>query len=186
MADTQPSRPKVSLLRLSAAISCFAVCYHLVRNVIQFAGKMKRNYDPKMPFLPADCVFEMGEKSGSHRCWNSLKWTDFMIHPRYLKLFIRLFFLGSLWFFSTRKTLFFKQLKVVGLLLLIQPWEISSIKNQQVLSWTRPGLHLIFFHNNKIKYNVLSKTVLLQKPLHTQRDIKYEFERLIKYLSQMS
>lgn len=55
MADTQPSRADFFLLRLAATISffagCFVVCYHLVGNVVPFAGKMKKNYDQKNMFL---------------------------------------------------------------------------------------------------------------------------------------
>lgn len=55
MADTQPSRADFFLLRLAAAISffasCFVVCYHLLGNVVPFAGKMKTNYDQKNMFL---------------------------------------------------------------------------------------------------------------------------------------
>lgn len=47
--------PTFFLLRLAAAISffasCFVVCYHLVGNVVPFAGKMKINYDRKNMFL---------------------------------------------------------------------------------------------------------------------------------------
>lgn len=55
MADTQPSRADFFPLRLAAAISffasCFVVCYHLVGNVVPFAGKMKINHDQENMFL---------------------------------------------------------------------------------------------------------------------------------------